>query len=69
MKIKQNLIVSIMNLTTRQSDKSIGPAKEKTFKASCPGEHNTVVFEITNFFQYLETQWSLNYMFYEAEHS
>lgn len=58
-----------MNLTTRQSDKSIGPAKKKTFKASYPGEHNTVVFEITNFFQYLETQWSLNYMFYKAEHS
>lgn len=50
MKIKQNLIVSIMNLTTRQSDKWIGSAKEKTFKTSCPGEYSTVAFEITYFF-------------------
>lgn len=56
MKIKQSLIVSTMNLTTWGSDKSISQAKVLKFKMSCPGEHNTAVFEITNSFLCWETQ-------------
>lgn len=56
MKIKQSLIVSTMNLTTWGSDKSISQAKELKFKMSCPGEHNTAGFKITNSFLCWETQ-------------
>lgn len=69
MKIKQSLMVSTINLTTRQSDKSMSQAKELKFKTSCAEERSTAGFEITNSFLCWETQSSLNYMFYEAEQS
>jgi len=58
-----------MNLTTWGSDKSTSQGKELKFKMSCPGEHNTVVLEITNSFLCYKTQQSLNCTFYEAEQS
>lgn len=51
------------------SDKPISQAQELKLKMSCPGEHNTAIFKITNSFLCWKTQQSLNYVFDEAEQS